>query len=105
MPRSDGSTLRQDLIQLQKMTGKASKELAPALIPYNCVNVYNSFLKLRRSSRGNPITYTEIKAYLDVTGDRLSPGETQAILLWDMVNINKVYELRKKQELTNIEGQ
>jgi len=105
MPRSDGSTLRQDLIQLQKMTGKASKELAPAIIPFNCMNAYNSFLKLRRASLGDPITYTEIKAYLEVTGAVLTSTEIHAILVWDITNINKVSELRQKQQQTSLEGQ
>jgi hypothetical protein len=62
--------------------GKAAPK-APVLPP-EAVHVWNAFVQLSsaRTSNGfgpDPVTFTEVAAYVDLTGDVLDPWEIEAI--------------------------
>lgn len=101
-PRNDGSILREELQLLEKMTKKIDPKLITPSIPFPCLIAYNTFLKLRHSAGDKSISYSEIKAYIDVTESVLSPSEVEAIMLFDSTALAQRYEIYQKQAQASI---
>lgn len=74
---------RDHLLQVQKQIGKRLKELEPIEFPKLVANIWTCFIDLSYSRTSgmsmNPLSYTEIKNYLELTGTYLSPEEVKAL--------------------------
>lgn len=84
-----GSTIKEHLKQVEKQTGRTPKELIKPPFPESLGHVWLAFLELS-PSRGYsefgmmPLTYTEIKSYLEVTGTILDPREVSVLKSLDL---------------------
>lgn len=56
--------------------------------PPELVDLWGFFVALKNSSDG-PISYTEIQAYAELTGNDLAPWEVEAIKMLDQVFIRE----------------
>lgn len=88
-PAKDG-TLRDHLEQIYKQTGRKPKELEGPEFPHLMSYVWSAFLQLndaRTMSQhtANPISYVDIKAYIDVTHTVLSSRDIETIKELDKV--------------------
>jgi hypothetical protein len=86
-----GSTVREMLEQVEKTTGKRPPELECAEAPRELSYVYSCFLDIHRTrgvgmSGALPITYHDIKAFCEVTGNILSTRDVATI-----IEIDKAY--------------
>lgn len=79
IPEGSKSTKRAQLQQVEKSTGRKMPALHMELPPAFGY-VWITYLEV---SRGNPLTYTEIKAWCDLTGNRLTNTELELILRLD----------------------
>ena len=71
------------------------ERLNPKLIPAAVSRAYSIFLQLARASGGEPLKFSEIKAWADLTGYELSTSELETIQKLDAAVINKRNELTK----------
>lgn len=99
-PDFNGSSPREHLEEFEAQKRRVDKnyrnpDLQPKLIPWLCTHAYNCFNKLKRN--GDPIKYSEIQSFIEVTGAELSLREVEAIITFDNTTINTLYEIRKKQ--------
>jgi len=97
-PGKDG-TLREHLEQVERQTGRKLKELEGPDFPFLLAHLWSAFLDLNNSRTmgahtANPITYAEIKAYVDLTHTALSARDIETIKLLD----------RKYLEVMNSDG-
>lgn len=87
--QKDGATLRDHLLQVQKQTGYTPAELVEIEVSYLVMYLWESFLELnstRQSGMGvNAISYSEIKAYCELTQTHFSPYEIKVIKMLDRV--------------------
>lgn len=102
--QADGSTLRETLLAVQKMTGRPQPELLnPPELPQGAYYVWSWFLKLN-SSRGsngfgvNPLSYTEMKCFFDLEGVVPTDWELEILKKLDAVAIESYAKSQKKQE-------
>ena len=105
--QDDGSTLREHLEQVQKITGRPQPELqdAPEL-PEASYYVWNWFVKLnsKRGSNGfgmNPLTYTEMYSFFKLQGIFPEQWELDLLEELDSVALKQSYEEQKKSEKKN----
>lgn len=87
--QKDGSTLRDHLLNIQKQYNITPPELVEVEVSYLVMYLWESFLELnstRQSGMGvNSISYSEIKAYCDLTQTVFSPYEIKVIKMLDRV--------------------
>jgi hypothetical protein len=95
-----GVTARQHLLSgikqfkaIGKDTSGLEADVAPLPIPLGTDYLIGLFARLSRTraegmSGGLPITYTEIKAYCDLTGEQLTLWELETIVAMDFALLN-----------------
>lgn len=79
-----GGTLRDHLEQVERQTGRKLKELQGPDFPNLLSDLWSAFLALNNSrsmgaNTANPINYTEIKAFVDLTDTPLIPRDIEVI--------------------------
>ena len=90
LPDENGTTQREHLEQVERQIGHKPKELEPPTeFPTLLSHVWSAFIDLNNSrtmgfSGPNPITYSEIKAWKELTHTPLCPWEIKAIKLVDV---------------------
>jgi len=90
-PDANGVPKREHLEQVERQTGRNLKELEPPTeFPSLLVNVWSAFCNLGNArSQGfsgpNPIGYGDIKDYIELTDEQLSPREVSLIRELDVV--------------------
>ena len=72
IPDKNGKVLKEELEQIEKMSNIRDPRLDELDPPEEAELVFRLYWE---RFRGNPITYSEIKAYQEVTGIRLEPWE------------------------------
>lgn len=87
-----GSTLKELLEQVERQTGRKPEELKGPEFPELLRHVWSAFLALSNSrnpafSGVSPITFEQIRAFIEVTGTPLGPKEVSAIKRLDNVFI------------------
>lgn len=100
--RPDGTTLRQHLEQVRRVTGKTPPELHEAPIPVAGERVFSIFrrLSLRRPSGGmgaSAIPWEAIQAFQGLTGVILAPWEVEAVERLDMAFLEAISEVGSRQ--------
>lgn len=73
---------------MERQTGKTPEELMGPEFPASVLYVWSAFVALNSGrsmgfSGPNPISYSEIKAWLELTNTHLSPRDIEAIKLLD----------------------
>lgn len=102
--QSDGSTLRQHAKVIQQATGEIPEEYQSLPFPSIIGYVWGWFIDLSRSrsSSGfghNPLSYTEIQAWSQLTGVAPDTIEIQAIMALDLVYMSvQADEIRKRSQ-------
>lgn len=91
-PSEDGKSVREHLEQVEKQTGKSLEDLDGPPFPSGMVELWLSFLSIsfgRTSGFNgpNPISYPDILAWLELTGNTLSPREVETLKMIDSVYI------------------
>ena len=92
-PTGKSATEREHLEQVQKQTGKVISDLEPEIeFPNVLSHVWSAFVSLSNSrsvgfSGPNPLTYPDIKAWIEITGTPLKSWEVEAIKQLDAVYI------------------
>jgi len=81
--------LREHLEQVEKSTGKTPEELIGPEFPDIVAHVWAAFLDLHKGrsygmSGGNPLTWSDIAAWCNLTGIVLSSWEVDTIKALDM---------------------
>lgn len=97
--QSDGKSLKEHLLNVQKQLGFVPKELQNLKeLPLQFKYVWEDFLMLSSSRPAgfgiSPISFSEIKAYADLNGFEFEPWEVQVIKLFD----NKALSHYSKQQ-------
>lgn len=99
MSRQDqkGVTTRQHLEFVEKSTGRRPKELEGPQLPPLMSPTWYSFLSLRSGIASGfngpePIPYTEIKAWCDLTDNELHPLEVEWIKMLDGLYLKSARE-------------
>jgi len=95
-PDQDGNSLKDHLEQIERQTGKKPKDLIPPVeFPVEVAHVWSAFLTLsrRRSAgmSGNPLSFSEIKTWMELTHTELKPWEVEAITDLDDVYMKVQY--------------
>lgn len=84
-PDAQGTTKREHLESVERQTGRSLKELeSPTDFPDILAHVWSAFCALSNCrSQGfsgpNPISYSDIKDYIELTESPLSPREVKLI--------------------------
>jgi len=91
-PDKDGIALREHLEQIERQTGKRPKELENTDFPTLASNIWSAFIALSSSrssgfSGPNPITFSEIKSWMQLTHSRLAAWEVEALKAIDLLYI------------------
>ena len=99
--REDGSTLREHLENVERVTGKQQFD-EPAL-PDGAEYLWGWFwdLDAGRGSNGfglNPLSYSEMKAWAELTQQMLDPWEVSALRKMDMARLEAVSALQRKTQ-------
>lgn len=90
-PDKDGTTEREHLEQVERQIGRRPEALEPPThFPSLMSNVWSAFIALSNSrtmgfSGPNPITYSEIKAWKELTETPISPRGIETIKRVDTV--------------------
>lgn len=84
----EGTTLRQDLISVQRQTGRAPKQLIGPELPKHLEYLWGWFNDLDHARGGSgfgpsPISYSELLAWTTLSGIRPQSWEIRAIRLLD----------------------
>ena len=81
VPKGSKVSLRKHLQQVQKTTGKVPRQLAEVPeLPESAAYIWHWFWELKGSQ---PLTYTEIKNWSELTATPLTPFEVQALVELD----------------------
>jgi len=80
------------LQQVQRQTGKTPKELESPPFPTLVSHIWSAFIALSSARTNgyngpNPLTYTDIKAWAELTNSYVSSRDVEAIKLLDTVFI------------------
>ena len=80
----DGISLKEHLEKIEEQTGKTPKELENTHFPTLVQHIWSAFVNLSDArtagfSGPNPLTYTEIQAWMDLTNTQLSARDIEAI--------------------------
>ncbi len=83
-----GVTLKEHLETVERQTGIRPEELNLPDFPDLLLPVWRIFIDLSNSrsqgfSGGGPITYEQMKAYMDITGNIVGPIEAEIIKMLD----------------------
>lgn len=89
-PDKSGISKREHLEQVERQTGKTPEELIGPQFPMSVSYIWSAFLALNSArtvgfSGPNPLTYTEIQAWLTLTNQHLSSRDIEAIKKLDIV--------------------
>lgn len=90
-PTKDGTTEREHLEQVEKQLGRKLKETEPDVeFPFEIQYLWAAFIQLSNArtagfSGPNPLSYSEIKAWMEVTNTPLKSWEVDAIKRLDFV--------------------
>ena len=90
-PDANGVTKREHLEQVERQLGRNLRELeSPTDFPNILANVWTAFCDMSNTrgqgfSGPNPITYTEIKDYKELTDTPLAPREVKLLKQLDAV--------------------
>jgi len=84
----DGVSARDHLEQIERQTGKRPKELDGPQFPTVISYIWSAFCSLSGTrsagfSGPNPLSYTEIKAWMELTQTYLNPEEVKAVVKLD----------------------
>jgi hypothetical protein len=84
----DGSTERDMLLSVERQTGKTPAALEDLPLPADAEHIWHWFLALHagRSSNGfgpNPISWSDISAWISITQTIVRPSEIAAIMMVD----------------------
>jgi hypothetical protein len=103
-PQEDGSRLRDHALHILKATGETPEEYQSLKAPDAVVHCWHWFIELNRTraSNGfgqNPISYTEIVSWSQLTGVVPEPFEVQAIMALDSAYMSvQAHELSKRSK-------
>jgi len=90
IPDKDGLSPREHLEQVERQTGKRPKELDGPEFPELLSHIWSAFTILNNSrsvgfSGPNPISYGDIKAWMELTNTPLTAFEVEAVKRLDKV--------------------
>lgn len=94
----DGITTREHLEQVERQIGYPPEELLnPTEFPSLLLYIWSAFIDLNSArtagfSGPNPLTYTEIKAWKELTDTPLSPWDIQVIKRLDQAYIKATHD-------------
>ena len=96
-PDKNGTSKREHLEQVERQTGKTPEELIGPQFPTTVSYIWSAFLALSSArtsgfSGPNPLTYTEIQAWLNLTNRHLSSRDVEAIKRLDVVYLGIQHE-------------
>ena len=88
----DGISQREHLEQVQRQTGQTPKELEGTPFPTLVSHIWSAFAALSSArtngfSGPNPLSYTEIKSWVELTNASVSARDVEAIKSLDIVFI------------------
>lgn len=99
--QKDGATYREHLKAVEEMTGITPQELTTVEVSHIIMYLWEWFLDLnstRQSGMGmNAISYSEICAWCELTGNRPSPYEIRVIKLLDRVYLEHYNSKQDKE--------
>lgn len=108
--RKDGTTRREALEKARKQLKQAKadcssvdEQLKPVEVPY-CFNRLLStfwFINTGRSEGVNgflPISFSEIKAFCELTDEPLTPWEVETLKVMDRVFLDEIHKLNEEQK-------
>lgn len=96
MTDKDGVSYKEHFEVIKKRTGVAPEELIPPCeFPSLLSHIWAAFLRLNRSRRGGfsgpePLSYTEIKNYMETTKRRLEPWQVDTLIDLDTIYLEVV---------------
>jgi len=90
-------SLKDHLTKIEEQTGVTPKELQGQPFPLMVQHIWSAFVTLSESrsagfSGPNPLSYTDIKAWMDLTNEHLSPRDIEAIKKLDTAYLRKQYD-------------
>jgi hypothetical protein len=99
--QADDTTLRDHLESVYRQTDIMDPQLVPVECPSCILYLWEYFCELsggRQMSEAGPgpISYREIKAWSDMTGNALAPWEVETVKRIDAVYLKLAYAQRKK---------
>lgn len=89
-PDKNGTSQREHLLEVQRQTGKTPKELEGPPFPTLVSHIWSAFIALSSArsmgmSGPDSLSYTEIKNWMDVTNNRLSARDVEALKSLDVI--------------------
>jgi hypothetical protein len=95
IPGKDGLSQREHLEQVERQTGKRPKELDGPEFPELLSHIWSAFTILNSTrsvgfSGPNPISFGDIKAWMELTGTPLTAFEVDAVKRLDRVYMGAV---------------
>lgn len=97
-PAKDGVTKREHLELIWESTGQFPRALEEPSIPERFDKVWDVYWEIRN---GESITYQELRSYIELSGDVLTPWEVEQIRFIDKIVCN---ELSKRSRPKKGEG-
>lgn len=90
-----GITQREHLQEVERQTGQTPLPLVGPEFPEEMLHVWSAFLSLNGTRSAGfsgplPISYSEMKSWMELTGNYLSPWEVEAIKKLDAVYMKVV---------------
>ena len=87
-----GTSEREHLEQVERQTGIRPKELAGPDFPFLLSHIWSAFVACSKARTGgfsgaNPLTYENIKSWIELTGTPLDPREVEAVKELDVIYI------------------
>ena len=86
----DGVTEREHLQEVERQTGKTPQALIGPQFPTLVSHIWSAFVSLSKArsvgfSGPNPISYQDIKAWLELTNQTLSSRDVESIIKLDAI--------------------
>ena len=87
-----GTSEREHLEQVERQTGIRPKELEGPDFPFLLSHIWSAFVACSKARTGgfsgaNPLTYENIKSWIELTGTPLDPREVEAVKELDVIYI------------------
>ena len=87
-----GTSEREHLEQVERQTGIRPKELEGPDFPFLLSHIWSAFIACSKARTGgfsgaNPLTYENIKSWIELTGTHLDPREVEAVKELDVIYI------------------
>ena len=87
-----GTSEREHLEQVERQTGIRPKELEGPDFPFLLSHIWSAFVACSKARTGgfsgaNPLTYENIKSWIELTGTPLDPREVDAVKELDVIYI------------------